>query len=112
MSKTNEKLPEFFPKRIKLKSVFTDAGEPTRLFYGQTDNEVAIEINRLKALYKPSAIEFKITNGGIRHINKYPNGIFFSNLPTDKEFKYKGEGFESYYIANKDYSKVVRLIEI
>ena len=105
-------MEKYFKKRIKLQSVFVDAKEPTRVFYGQSYNEVTTEINRLKSIYKPSAIEFKLTDGAIRHIDKYPNGIFFSNLPTEKEFKYKGEGFESYYIANKDYSKVVRLVEL
>ena len=103
-----------YPKRIKLVTEITlsDGHKEIEKSYSSNIEEINKTIEDYKRVFKPEAVNFKISNGKIYIIDDFPVGTMFSNMPDDKEFTVKGKGFESYYIAKPDFSKVVRLVEI
>ena len=112
MKKKVEKIEiPVFPKRIKLRVQYSgDKVSESFVLHSQEDVDVAIA--GLEKLYKPSEINFVLSYGRIEIIDHIPAGLLFKNPPGEPRDVILGRGFESYYYADKDYKKVVRMIEI
>ena len=98
-----------FPKRLKLRAIVNGVVEK---HYSKDIKELHTIMREYKKQYTPEQVSFKLTNGSIHIIEALPLGMMFSN-PQDLKGKILGQGMEdSYYVADKEFKKVIRLIEI
>ena len=117
---------EYFPKRIKLKVVFTGLKPPkeAKSYLFETFKEANVKIEHYKRLFKPAAVSFVLVQGMIQVISPPPGlkkgGLLpktplirmYSDAPkwSEDDGVIYGRGFEdTLYIANKDYGEIVKL---